>query len=78
MVGVSGGVDSTYVAYLTKQLGLRVMTLHFDNGWNSEMAVKNIENIVEKLDYDYQTWVVDWNEFKDLQISFLKVNPPCG
>ena len=72
MVGVSGGVDSTYVAYLTKQLGLRVLAFHFDNGWNSELAVKNVENIVKKLDFEYQTWVVDWEEFRDLQLSFLK------
>lgn len=72
MVGVSGGVDSTYVAYLAKKLGLRVLAFHFDNGWNSELAVKNVENIVKKLDVDYQTWVVDWEEFRDLQIAFLK------
>lgn len=72
MVGVSGGVDSTYVAYLAKKLGLRVLAFHFDNGWNSELAVKNVENIVKKLGVDYQTWVVDWEEFRDLQISFLK------
>ena len=72
MVGVSGGVDSTYVSYLSKQLGLRVLAFHFDNGWNSELAVKNVENIVKKLDFDFQTWVVDWDEFKDLQLSFLK------
>lgn len=74
IVGVSGGVDSSYVAYLTKQLGLRALTFHFDNGWNSELAVKNIENIVKKLEFDYQTWVVDWEEFRDLQISFLKAS----
>jgi len=72
--GISGGVDSSYVAYLSKTLGLRVLTVHFDNGWNSELAVKNIENIVKKLNFDYQTWVVDWEEFKDLQISFLKAS----
>ncbi len=72
MVGVSGGVDSTYVAYLAKKLGLRVLAFHFDNGWNSELAVKNVENIIKTLDVDYQTWVVDWEEFRDLQISFLK------
>jgi N-acetyl sugar amidotransferase len=72
LVGVSGGVDSSYVAYLAKNLGLRILAFHFDNGWNSELAVKNIENIVKKLGVDYQTWVVDWEEFKDLQISFLK------
>ena len=74
MVGVSGGVDSTYVAYLAKNLGLRILVFHFDNGWNSELAVKNVENIVKKLNVDYQTWVVDWEEFRDLQTSFLKAS----
>ncbi len=74
IVGVSGGVDSTYVAYWAKKLELRVLTVHLDNGWNSELAVKNIENIVTKLNFDYQTWVIDWEEFKDLQISFLKAS----
>lgn len=74
VVGISGGVDSTYVAYNAKKLGLRVLTVHFDNGWNSEQAVKNIENIVKTLGYDYQTNVVDWEEFKDLQIAFLKAS----
>lgn len=72
LIGLSGGVDSSYVAYNAKKLGLRALTVHFDNGWNSELAVKNIENIVKKLNFDYQTWVVDWEEFKDLQISFIK------
>ena len=74
MVGVSGGVDSTYVAYMAKKFGLRILAFHFDNGWNSELAVKNVENIVKKLDIEYQTWVVDWEEFRDLQISFLKAS----
>lgn len=74
IVGVSGGVDSTYVAYWAKKLDLRVLTVHLDNGWNSELAVKNIENIVTKLNFDYQTWVIDWEEFKDLQIAFLKAS----
>lgn len=74
MIGVSGGVDSSYVAYTAKKLGLRALTFHFDNGWNSELAVKNIENIVKKLGYDYQTWVVDWEEFRDLQTAFLKAS----
>ncbi len=72
--GVSGGVDSSYVAYLSKNLGLRVLTVHLDNGWNSELAVKNIENIVKKLQFDYQTWVIEWKEFRDLQLSFLKAS----
>ena len=74
LIGVSGGVDSSYVAYQAKKLGLRALTVHFDNGWNSELAVKNIENIIKRLEFDYQTYVVDWEEFKDLQISFLKAS----
>jgi len=72
LIGVSGGVDSTYVAYLTKQLGLRPIAVHLDNGWNSELAVKNIERTMEKLGIDLYTEVLDWNEFRDLQLSFLK------
>ncbi len=78
LIGVSGGVDSTYVAYLTKQLGLRPLAIHFDNGWNSELAVKNVEKVLKKLDIDLITYVIDWNEFKDLQLSFLKGSTPDG
>jgi N-acetyl sugar amidotransferase len=74
VVGASGGVDSTYVAYLTKDLGLRALVVHCDNGWNSELAVKNIENIVKKLDFDLFTYVINWDEFKDLQMSYLKAS----
>lgn len=78
LIGVSGGVDSTYVAYLVKQLGLRPLAVHFDNGWNSELAVKNIEKVLRKLDIDLVTYVVDWKEFRDLQLSFLKASVPDG
>lgn len=74
IVGVSGGVDSTFVAYLAKDLGLRPLAVHFDNGWNSELAVKNIENIVNRLDFDLFTYVINWEEFKDLQLSYLKAS----
>lgn len=74
ILGLSGGVDSTYVAYLAKQLGLRPLAVHFDNGWNSELSVKNIENIVSKLDLDLFTYVINWEEFKDLQLSYLKAS----
>ena len=70
--GVSGGVDSTYLAYKLKEAGLRPLLVHFDNGWNSELAVKNIENILTKLNFDLYTYVVDWNEFRDLQLSYFK------
>jgi len=76
IAGVSGGVDSTYVAYLAKELGLRPLAVHFDNGWNSELAVSNIETVLNKLGIDLYTYVVDWEEFRDLQLSFLKASTP--
>ncbi|MCP4158335.1 MAG: N-acetyl sugar amidotransferase [bacterium] len=72
IIGVSGGVDSTFVAYTVKQMGLRPLAVHLDNGWDSELAVNNIEKILKKLDIDLYTHVLDWEEFKDLQLSFLK------
>lgn len=72
IIGVSGGVDSTYIAYLVKQAKLRPLIVHFDNGWNSEIAVRNIESIIEYLDADLYTLVVDWEEFRDLQRAYLK------
>lgn len=74
LIGLSGGVDSTYVAYLVKQLGLRPLAVHLDNGWNSELAVMNVENIVTKLGFDLYTLVVNWEEFKDIQLSYLKAS----
>ncbi len=76
VMGVSGGTDSTYVAYLAKQLGLRPLAVHLDNGWNSELAVKNIENVLNKLGIDLVTHVLDWEEFRDLQVAFLKASTP--
>jgi N-acetyl sugar amidotransferase len=76
IIGVSGGVDSTYVAYLTKEFGLRPLAVHLDNGWNSELAVKNIETVLKVLDIELYTHVIDWEEFKDLQLSFLKASTP--
>lgn len=78
IIGVSGGVDSTYVAWLVKQMGLRPLAIHLDNGWNSELAVKNIERVLTKLDIDLYTHVIDWEEFRDLQVSFLRASTPDG
>lgn len=78
LIGVSGGVDSTYLAYLVKQHGLRPLAVHFDNGWNSELSVKNIENTLTKLGIDLFTFVVDWEEFKSLQLAFLRASTPDG
>lgn len=74
IVGVSGGVDSTYLILQAVKLGLRPLAVHFDSGWNSELAVNNIENIVSKLGLDLYTHVIDWREMKDLQLSFFKAS----
>lgn len=74
IMGLSGGVDSSYVAYQAKRLGLRPLAVHFDSGWNSELAVNNIENIVKKLGIDLYTHVVDWEEMRDLQLAFFKAS----
>lgn len=76
IIGVSGGVDSTYVAYLVKKMGLRPLAVHMDNGWDSELAVKNIEEALKRLGIDLYTEVLDWEEFRDLQVAFLKASTP--
>ncbi|MFA4849332.1 MAG: N-acetyl sugar amidotransferase [Methanoregula sp.] len=76
IIGVSGGVDSSFVAYKVKEFGLRPLAVHLDNGWDSELAVKNIELFLKKLDIDLYTHVIDWDEFKDLQLSFLYASTP--
>jgi N-acetyl sugar amidotransferase len=78
VIGVSGGVDSTYVAWVVRDLGLRPLAVHLDNGWNSELAVANIEKTLNTLGIDLFTHVIDWEEFRDLQISFLKASTPDG
>ena len=72
LIGVSGGLDSSYVAYLVKQQGLRPLAVHLDNGWNSELAVNNVSNLLTKLGIDLYTHVMDWEAFRDLQLAFLK------
>ncbi len=76
LIGVSGGVDSTYVAYFVKKLGLRPLAVHLDNGWDTELSVNNIELTLKKLNIDLYTKVLDWEEFKDIQLSFLKSSTP--
>lgn len=72
IIGVSGGQDSTYLSYLAKENGLRALLVHCDNGWNSELSVKNIENICVKTGFDLKTYVLNWEEFKDIQLAFFK------
>jgi N-acetyl sugar amidotransferase len=76
IAGVSGGRDSTYTLLTAVKLGLRPLAVHFDNGWNSDISVKNIKKACEKLNVELITIVADWEEFKDLQISFLKASTP--
>lgn len=76
IIGVSGGVDSTYVAYKVKELGLRPLAVHLDNGWDAELAVSNIHNVLKKLDIELFTYVLDWEEFRSLQVAFLKASTP--
>jgi N-acetyl sugar amidotransferase len=71
IIGLSGGIDSTYLALLAKKNKLRPLLVHFDYGWNSEMAIKNIENTTKILGFELYTYVMDWSEFKDLQRSYF-------
>jgi len=74
ILGISGGVDSSYLAYVAKREGLRPLIVHFDNGWNSELAVRNIHSVVEKLGFDLETYVINWEEFRDLQVAYLRAS----
>jgi N-acetyl sugar amidotransferase len=74
LIGVSGGVDSSYLAIQAKKWGLRPLLLHVDNGWNSELAVNNIETLLNKLDYNLFTYVVKWDEVRDVVLSYLKAS----
>ena len=76
LIGLSGGTDSSYVVYLAWKLKLNPLIIHMDNGWNSKISNQNINKILEMTGFDYQTLILDWEEFKDLQISFLKAGVP--
>ena len=76
IIGVSGGTDSTTVAYHVKKVGLRPLAVHLDNGWDAGLAVTNIERTLNELEIDLQTHVLDWEEFRDLQLAFLRASVP--
>ena len=76
IIGLSGGVDSSYLAIKAVELGLRPLVVHVDAGWNSELAVQNIERLVTKLKLDLHTIVIDWEEMRDLQVAFLRAGVP--
>ncbi|MHA2022715.1 MAG: N-acetyl sugar amidotransferase [Candidatus Thorarchaeota archaeon] len=72
IAGISGGVDSTYMVYKATELGLRPLVVHLDNGWDSRLAVTNIERVLNNLGVDLYTHVIDWEEFKDLQQAYFE------
>jgi len=77
IMGMSGGVDSSYLTYVAKEkLGLRPLVFHVDAGWNSQEAVNNIEKLVDCLGLDLYTEVIDWEEMRDLQLAFFKASVP--
>ena len=77
IIGISGGIDSSYLLhYAVKVLKLRVLPFHVDTGWNSEIAVSNISELVNKLNLNLHTLVLDWHEIKDLQRSFFMSGVP--
>jgi len=76
VVGVSGGCDSSYLVYLSKEIGLRPLAAHFDNTWNSKIAVENIQNVLNALNVDLFTHVVDTREYCDIFKSFFKASVP--
>ena len=77
IIGMSGGIDSSYLSYVAKErLGLRPLVFHVDAGWNSQIAVNNIEKLVDGLNLDLYTEVIDWEEMKDLQLAYFKSGVP--
>ncbi len=76
VIGLSGGVDSSYLVYQAKLVGLRALVIHVDTGWNSELAVKNIENTVQSCGFDLFTHVVDWEQMQDVQYAFFSSGVP--
>ncbi|MCS3607575.1 N-acetyl sugar amidotransferase [Erwinia rhapontici] len=77
IIGLSGGLDSSYAAYVAKEkMGLRPLLFHVDAGWNTDQAVGNIEKLIEGLGLELYTEVINWEEMKDLQLSFLKSGIP--
>lgn len=74
ILGLSGGVDSTYLCLLAKEKGLKPLVVHCDNGWNSELAQHNIEQAVKKCGFDLFTHVINWNEFRSMQLAYLKAS----
>lgn len=76
IIGMSGGIDSSYLTYIATEFGLRPLVFHVDAGWNSQEAVNNIEKLVDQLGLDLYTEVIDWEEMRDLQLAYFKSGVP--
>ena len=76
IIGVSGGTDSCYLLHLAKEQGLRPLAVNLDNGWSSDIAVKNIKKLTNALNIDLETYVIDYEEIKDLNRSYMKAGLP--
>src|SRR5687768_9739372 len=77
IIGMSGGIDSSYLTYIAKEkLGLRPLVFHVDAGWNAQESVNNIERMIDGLDLDLFTTVIDWEEMRDLQLAYFKSGVP--
>jgi N-acetyl sugar amidotransferase len=77
IIGMSGGIDSSYLTYIAKkEFDLRPLVFHVDAGWNSQVAVNNIERLIDKLGLDLYTEVINWEEMRDLQLAFFKSGVP--
>ena len=74
IVGLSGGVDSCFTLHKVIEIGLKPLVVHMDNGWNSELAQNNIENLLKKLDVDLYTHVIDWGEYRKMMNAFFKAD----
>ena len=74
IIGLSGGVDSSWALYLAVKHDLRPLAVHMDNGWDTELAQNNIENLVQKLGVDLHTHVIDWDEYRELMQAFFKAD----
>ncbi len=76
VIGISGGVDSTYLAYRVHQFGLRPLAVHVDNGWNTPLSLENIGRLMAAIGVELQVHTLDWAEFKELQLAFLRASVP--
>ncbi len=74
LLGLSGGVDSSYMALIAKDYGLNPLVVHFDNGWDTQQAVNNIEGVLKYTGFDLYSYVINWDEFKDLQLAYIKAS----